>query len=194
MKGKRRTAATITLMTILAVVILITYYYWTHRTEPLSSENNLTEVQKLVNKDLDLYYPGTPREVVKLFASMMQTLYNNPEDKDIGALALKLRDLYDQEFLNSNPEDAYLSNLDSELKVWKEKNRTITNYLLINEEQEKVSEIDGVKYATEYISFTIQENSKSTEIWNVLLRQAVDGQWKILGWEPVSENIDNNGN
>lgn len=193
MKGKRRTATTITLMTILAVVILITYYYWTHRTEPLSSEENLTEVQKLVNKDLDLYYPGTPREVVKLFASMMQTLYNNPEDKDTGALALKLRDLYDQEFLNSNPEDAYLSNLDSELKVWKEKNRTITNYLLINEEQEKVSEIDGVKYATEYISFTIQENSKSTEIWNVLLRQAVDGQWKILGWEPVSENTDNNG-
>lgn len=189
MKGKRRTAATITLMTIFAVVVLFTYYYWTNRTQSLSdSQDNMTEVQKLADKDLQNYYPGTPREVVKLFASMMKALYNNPEDKAVSVLALKIRELYDQEFLDSNPEDTYLTKLDTDLKLWKDKNRRIMNYYLASENQGNESELDGVKYATEYISFTIQENSKFKEVWNVLLRQDAQRQWKILGWEPVEEN------
>ncbi len=190
-KGKRRTAVTITLMTIFAVIILITYYYWSYRTQPLSStEEKLTEIGKLVNKDLELYYPGTPKETVKLFAAMMKALYDNPKDKDREQLALKIRELYDQEFLDNNPKDTYLAKLDADLEEWETKGRKITNYLLIEEEQDKESEIDGVKYAAQYISFTIQENSKYTEIWNVLLRQDSDGHWKILGWEPISEEED----
>jgi hypothetical protein len=191
MKGKRRTATTIILMIIFAGVVLMTYHYWINRTQPLhSSDNNLTEVQKLVKKDLKLYYPDTPRETVKLFAAMMKALYNNPKDKDRKELALKLRELYDQEFLDSNPEDTYLSNLEVDLKKWDDKGRKITNFLLTNEDQVNEREIDGVEYATEYISFTIQENSKTTETWNVLLRRNSDQKWKILGWEPVSGDAE----
>ncbi|MDD3173333.1 MAG: hypothetical protein PHF63_06685 [Herbinix sp.] len=188
-KAKIRTITTIVFMIILSIVILLFYYYWTNRTDPIdSSGENLTEVEKLINKDLELYYPETPREVTKLFASMMKALYNNPEDDEIEALATKIRELYDKEFLDNNPEATYLTSLYADISKWKDKNRKITNYLLINEDQEQEKEIDGVKYSTKFISFTIQENIKFIETWQVLLREDANKQWKILGWELVTDS------
>jgi hypothetical protein len=188
-KSKKRTTTTIVVMTLLAVIILVFYYYWSNRTDPLedASVENLTDVEKLLKKDLDIYYPETPREVVKLFGSMMKTLYDNLEDDEIEALATKIRELYDEEFLTNNPLDTYLNSLYTDIAAWKEKDRRITNYLLVNDDLEQESEIDGVKYSVNYISFTIQESRKFTETWKVLLRQDKDSKWKILGWEFVAE-------
>jgi hypothetical protein len=184
-KAKNRTTATIVVMTILAIIILLFYYYWSNRTTPLedASGDNLTEVEKLINKDLELYYPETPREVVKLFSSMIKNLYDNPKDEEVEALAIKIRELYDEEFLASNPQEVYLQNLYTDIAAWKEKDRRITNYLLVNEDLEKESEIEGVKFSVNYVSFTIQENGKFTETWKILLRQGEDKNWKILGWQ-----------
>jgi hypothetical protein len=185
-KAKSRTSTTIVVMTLLAIIILLFYFYWTNRTSPIEDASaNLTEVEKILNKDLELYYPETPREVVKLFGNMMKSLYDNPKDEEVEALALKLRELYDSEFLTNNPQDAYLQNIISDIAAWKEKDRRITNYLLINENMEQENEIDGVNYAVNYISFTIQEGVKISENWKILLRQDEDKKWKILGWEFV---------
>ncbi len=186
--GKKRTAVTITLMTILAIVILIVYYYWANRTVVIDTkENNFTEVQKYINKDLDSYYPQTPKEVVNLFADMTKTLYNNPDDKDIKPLALKMRELYDEEFLSNNPEEAYVVDIYSELALWMKNNKKIEDYQYVKEDQSGETELDGVKYATEYISFMIQEQEEYTEIWAILLRQDSKNEWKILGWQVESE-------
>lgn len=183
-KAKKRTIATIISMTIFAIIVLLFYYYWSNRTQPLdASGENQTEVEKLINKDFNLYYPETPREVVKLFASMMKGLYNNPKDDKIKDLALKTIELYDEEFLMNNPKDTYLNNLYADMAAWRDNNRKITNFLLTNEDQEREKEIDGVNYATVYVSFTIQENIKYTETWDVILRQDASGKWKILDWK-----------
>lgn len=188
-KGTRKTASTtITFITIFIVVVILAYFYWFNPAKPFSrSSNNPTDVQKMMDKDLDLYYPKTPSEVVKLFAGMMKTMYSNPEDKDIKALALKVRGLYDQKFLNRNPEDTYLKNIDTELSIWKKKNRKITNYFLVDKKKGQESELGGVNYANQYVEFTIQENTKYTQTWDVLLRQNKEKQWKILGWKIVSD-------
>jgi asparagine synthetase B (glutamine-hydrolysing) len=188
-KAKRRTATTIVMMVITAIIILLLYFYWTNRTEPLkqASVEKLSEVQKLLNKDLEKNYPETPREVVKLHSSMLKTLYTDLKDEDVKALALKIRELYDTEFLEKNPEAQYLQNTYSDIVQWKEKKRRITNYILVNEDLEQESEIDGKKYAVVYVSYTIQENSKFTETWKYLLRLSEDNKWKILGWEFVPQ-------
>jgi asparagine synthetase B (glutamine-hydrolysing) len=188
-KAKMRTATTIVMMVITAIIILLLYFYWTNRTEPLkeASVKKLSEVQKLLNKDLEINYPETPREVVKLHSSMLKTLYTDLKDEDVKALALKIRELYDTEFLEKNPEAQYLQNTYSDIVQWKEKKRRITNYILVNEDLEQESEIDGKKYAVVYVSYTIQENSKFTETWKYLLRLSEDNKWKILGWEFVPQ-------
>jgi transcription-repair coupling factor (superfamily II helicase) len=188
-KAKNRTLTTIVVMTIFAIIILLFYFYWSNRTAPLeeASVENLTEVEKLLNKDLELYYPETPREVVKLFGSMTKTLYDSPKDEEVEALAKKIRELYDTEFNEKNPEEIYLQNLYTDIAAWKEKERRITNFLLVNEDIEQEKEIGGVNYAVNYISYTIQENTKFTETWRILLRQNDKANWKILGWEEVLE-------
>jgi len=188
-KGKQRTAWTIIIMTILAIAIIIFYFYWTNRTNPLGGnpDEKLSETQKLIKKDLDLYYPETPREVVKLFGSMMKALYNEREDDEINALALKIRELYDEELLANNPEDKYLKDLYSDLAEWEESDRRISNYLLIDDEEDTKTEIEGVSYTVIRIAFTIQENTKFTETWKVLLRQDENEKWKIVGWGSVPQ-------
>jgi hypothetical protein len=181
-------------MSILAIVIVLFYFYIENKvstTDPSLKE--LTDAERLLNKDFDLYYPETPREVVKYFSNMIKIIYGNKaSEEEINQLAVKIRELYDPEFLQLNPEEKYLQNLATELAEWKEKNRRITNYIFVNKNMEKESEIDGIKYAVKYVSFTIQEDIKFTETWKILLRKNEDDKWKILGWEfvPNTEKQD----
>jgi hypothetical protein len=186
-KTKNRTAVTVITMLVIALAVLSFYFYISYRTNPMkeTSIENMTEAQKLIAKDLQENYPPTPREVVKLFGSIMKVLYDNVEDEDTEPLALKIRELYDKEFLANNPEESYLKNLYSDIAGWKDKGRRITSYILVNDELEQQEEIDEVQYATVYISFTIQENKKFTETWKVILRQDENEKWKILGWQIV---------
>ncbi len=189
-KAKNRTTATVVTMLVIAIAILSFYFYWSYRTSPLDdvSVEEMTEVQKLLNKDLELYYPETPREVSKLFGSMMKNLYDNISDEEREALALKIRELYDDQFLEANPQETYLENLYSDVASWKAANRRISAYHLVKEDLEQQAELDGVKYAVVYLSFTIQENGKFTETWKVMLRQDGDKKWKILGWKVAPED------
>ena len=189
-KAKNRTAATVITMLVIAMAILSFYFYWSYRTSPLDevSVEDMTEVQKLLNKDLELYYPETSREVTKLFGSMMKNLYDNISDEEREALAIKIRELYDEEFLAANPQESYLKNLYSDVASWKAVNRRISAFHLVKEDLEQQVELDGVKYAIEYLSFTIQESGKFTETWNVMLRQDGNKKWKVLGWKVVSED------
>jgi len=188
-KAKSRTATTIGFMSLFAIIILLFYYYWANRTDPSedASTINLSETEKILNVDLKTNYPDTPREVVKLFGRIMKDLYDNPKEEDVYPLSMKIRELYDDEFLKNNPEEDYLVNLKTDIAQWKVKDRRITNYLLVNETLEEENEVDGVKYSVNYISYTIQENVKFTETWKVLLRRDVNKKWKILGWEYVPE-------
>jgi len=193
-KAKNRTASTVATMLVIALAILSFYFYWSYRTKPLeeTSPENMTEIQKLLNKDLDQNYPETAREVTKLFGNMMKNLYDNNSDEEIEALALKIRELYDEEFLVANPEDSYLQNLYSDIASWKEANRRISNYNLVDSDMVEEQELEGVKYTVIYLAFTIQENGKFTETWKMMLRQDKEKKWKILGWQVVPSDTQTN--
>ncbi|MGF7146046.1 hypothetical protein HNQ56_004495 [Anaerotaenia torta] len=188
-KAKNRTTVTVITMLVVALGILSFYFYWSFRSVPLegTSEKNMTETERLLNLDLEEAYPETPREVVKLFGGMIKVIYDNPSDEEVKELAIKIRELYDDEFLAINPEETYLMNLYSDIAAWKEKKRRISTYYLVKQDQEQRKELEGREYATVFISYTIQENTKISETWKVMLRQNENHQWKILGWQIESE-------
>lgn len=189
-KAKRRTITTIITMTIAAILILMLYFYWSYRNPSKeASVKELTEVEKLLEKDLELYYPETPREVVKLYSNMMKTLYTGITDKEVEGIALKLRELYDTEFFDNNPETEYLKNLYSDIAEWKDNDRTITYFILKDEAMDQEGVIDGKEYAVVNASYTIQEKGKYSEVWRFLLRKNDDKKWKILGWQLMPEEI-----
>ncbi|MBE5967763.1 MAG: hypothetical protein E7255_12495 [Lachnospiraceae bacterium] len=178
-KSKQRTVVTILTMSLIAVMLIALYYYLTKQTKPVEK---LSEAEVLLSKDLKLYYPATPKEVVKLYSSILQTLYTDLEDDETKALALKIRELYDKELLEKNPEEDYLTNIYSEIIEWKKAKRTITDFSFVHEEDYVTDNIDGIEYTTVHVIYTFEEKTKHLEEWRFLLRRDDENHWKILGW------------
>ena len=91
------------LMVIAAALVLVGFYMLTNRkistTEKTVTQSS-SEIEKLKAKDLELSYPGTPSEVVKLYWRLNKCMYNTSmSDKDFEALLQQLRLLYDEELL-----------------------------------------------------------------------------------------------
>ena len=71
---KKATGLVITILVVAA--ILGGYYFFSQKHKSNVDSENLTEVQKLINKDLEKNYPETPREVIKLYNRIIKAYYD----------------------------------------------------------------------------------------------------------------------
>lgn len=179
-----------TLISILAVILVMFIINRVQKENKLkeASKETLSEVQKILDMDLENDYPETPREVAKLHGDMTRLLYSGIEDDEIKKLAEKIRELCDEELLEKNPLDQYLNDLYTDISLWRKLNRKIENDFVVNEEREEIKEKDGKEYATAYISFTITEKGKTSELRKYLMRKDDDNKWKILGWDYITND------
>ena len=170
-------------------MVLATFIYQSQRADKIKETTleKLTEVEKMLKTDLEKDYPKTPRELAKLHGDMTRLLYSGIEDDEIKELAIIIRDLYDKEFLDNNPKEKYLKNLYSDIALWREMKRKIENNFVVNEQDEELIVKDGKEYATAYISFTITEKGKTTELRRYIMRKDEENKWKILGWEYIPD-------
>ena len=58
------------------------FYYLKNRPSGIDKEENLTEVQKIITRDLDQQYPPTPREVVKFYNRIIMSYYGEDYSDD----------------------------------------------------------------------------------------------------------------
>ena len=122
-----------------------------------------TEVGKLLAKDLDLEYPGTPTEVVKLFWRINKCIYNtNMKEKDRKALYHQLRLLYDEEFLKQkgNSEEEMYEALKKDIKTFDDAKNFISSYIVQEDDQVKYAEVDGKEEAM-LVASVLQTSKKS---------------------------------
>lgn len=150
-----------------------------------------TEVGKLLAKDLELEYPGTPTEVVKLFWRINKCLYNtNMKEKDQKALYQQLRLLYDEEFLNQkgNSEEEMYQSLKKDIKTFDESKNFISSYIVQEDDQVKYAEVDGKEEATLVASvLETSKKTKTTESYaKYICRKDAKEHWKILGWQQIT--------
>lgn len=188
--AKQRTLITIFVMSTIAVLVILLYYYLVNRTEVSIEEP--TEVEVLINKDLELYYPATPKEVVKLYSNMLQNLYTELEEDEYKALGLKMRELYDEELLEINSLDKHINQLSNEILEWKNAKRRIVNFSFDNDKDNLSRVEDGVEYQIINVSYTFEERSKFIEDYSFILRKDENNRWKILGWRLVPQSESNN--
>lgn len=154
------------------------------------TDKTLTEAGKLLERDLTTNYPETPRELAKYYSNITKVLFSGLEDDEVEALAKKILELYDEEFLANNPEDKYLKDLYSEIAAWNSAGRKITNFLIVNEDEQERWEQDGREYANIFVSYYTLDNRKSYQTRNYLMRKDEEGDWKILGWKYVIEEAE----
>lgn len=183
--AKQRTLVTIFVMSTIAVLVILSYYYLVNRKDVSNDEP--TEVEVLINKDLELYYPATPKEVVKLFSNILQNLYTELEEDQYKALSLKIRELYDKELLEINSLDKNLNKLGNEILEWQDVKRRIVNYSFDKAENNLSRVEGGVEYQTITITYTFEEKSKFIEDYSFILRKDENNRWKILGWKLVPQ-------
>ena len=185
MKSVKR-LVTITLIIVLCVLL---YYYYVNKDSrdsgKLTSEEQLSEVEKVLLKDLDANYPTTPLEVVKFFTRIQKCYYNEDNtDEVVRELSDLARKLFDDELLAKNPETEYFDSLKEEIQVYKKKHRTITNIIFDKTTDVVYYTVDqDVHTASLKCTYYVQSGKQlvsDTEVY--VLRKDINGRWKIYGW------------
>lgn len=189
-KSKKVTTYLFSLIFIALIIILFFYLFNLQKEDKLkeASMENLTELQQILAMDLDKEYPKTPRDVAKLHGDMTRLLYSGLEDEETKDLAKMIRELCDEELLINNPEEQYLNDLYTDISLWTSLDRKIENVFIVDQDKENTKVVDGVEHATVFISFTIVEKGKTSELRQYVLRKNEDNKWRILGWNYILQD------
>lgn len=190
-KGKvaKTSFVLILMLGIIAVYFITSYVKNKNATETEEKSVASTETEKLLQKDLNINYPASPREVVKLYNRIIKCLYNEkPSDEEINQLGRKARFLFDQELLDNKTEEKYLEDLKKEVEDYRKKNRTIVSYELQKSSEIELQKIEGKEYASISSSYFVKEGSGYQWVYHkFLVRKDEAGEWKIVGWKITPE-------
>lgn len=173
---------------VLTGVLVWGFYQVTQNKGIMNSTSPNDEIAKLIEKDIEGNYPGTPREVLKLYFRITQCMYNEEmTEKEFDALASQLRLLFDDELLENNKENTFRSNLNADIKEFKENGERITGYEVELGSETKRSKINGKDYATLKATAIVQKRGKQNNFYKTreifLFRQDENEQWKIAHWK-----------
>lgn len=179
------------ILVVLVLLVVGYYYYLSNRPVETEEEVVISEAQELLLRDLNRNYPPSPKEVVKYYFEITKCLYNeNLSEKDIEALAWKLEEIFDSELADNQVAEDYLTDLKTEISVFRAGNDLILNYSTSASTDVDYFEEDGYEFARLYGTFylSVEKNMRSLEEV-FLLRKDEDGHWKIYGWQPVAEPL-----
>ena len=189
---KRRMRWLVTL-TLLAVVVVIWYYVDSNK--PLESEGTrevgeVTEIDKVLNKDLEKSYPHTAREVIQLFIRIQKCYYNEKwSEEEFVKLAYKATELFDEELKNSNPFDEYYEELKTEVSQYKDEKKIINRTILDKTSEIVYSTVEEQKYASLNCTYYLKAASGTSKVIETyILRKDEEDRWKILGWKEYEES------
>ncbi len=187
MKKKAGTKGFAIAVVIIAIGVLLFYITLSNRMNNFSGRNNVkntSEIEKLLNYNFDEAYPKTVRETVKLHCRYMKMAYNNEFSKDeLFDANRKIRELFDDELLNYNTEEAQLKSLENDIQFYKDNKQKYVSYTLPEASQITYNTEDGVEYARLRVGVIIRvDNATMKGDQEYLLRKDKLGRWKILGW------------
>ncbi len=169
-----------------AIAILGVFIFLTFRpVKTVTDTAEITEIERLMVKNIETDYPATPREVVKLYNRYLLAIYNaDTTDDQIRQLLDKQRSLYDEELLSVNPFDNNYSGIIAETAEYKKEGRTIVNTTVGGSDEVIYKQFEGRSYALIDASYFMRSNggnfSKTYETY--MLRKDVEGKWRILGF------------
>lgn len=186
--GKIRVAVVITIL-ILAVG---GYYYYLSNKPVVQKEEDvtLTEVQKVLTRNLENDYPPTPKEVLKYYSEISKCYYNETyTDEELEQMVDQMRRLYDDELIAINPKEQYMNDVKLDIKKFTEAGHKLSSYSPSASTDVEYFNKDERECAKLYCIYTIREGSgyiTSKEVF-IMRKSLEDSHWKIYGFEVVNE-------
>ena len=193
MKGRVRYLVTITLLCVVGVMLFYNFSNSEESDEKESGDQDsgiVSEIDKLLSKDLKTNYPLTAREVVNLFTRIQKCYYNEDcSSEELVSLSYMATELLDEELKAMNPYNEYFSDLQQEIQQYKNEGKTISRVIVDKSSEVVYSYVDDVKYASiNCIYYLKTSNSTEKTIETYALRKDEEDKWKILGWKVYEES------
>ena len=176
----------ILLLLIVAAAFVVIFYRVVNRPKQ-AEEGQLSQLQTVLQRDLDYNYPPSPREVVRYYAELSQCLYEeNVSDKDIENIGIQMRELFDPELKANQEEKQYLNNLKVDVATFRGEKRKVISFTISSSTDVEYAETGKGDLSTLYCMFTMQKgNQNYSDNEHFILRKDERGHWKILGWQPA---------
>lgn len=169
------------------IVIGIIFVFYQHKNgkETDGGSGSVPEVQRLAEKDLELGYPGTPSEVLKLLGRINQCIYNSEGlgDEYLDKLLNQIRMLYSTSLLEQNSFEEHKKNLLAETEEFYSKKRRIVNYTVDKSSETKYKTIDGKSCAYLQMAFFMNEKGNYSKSYQDYVLVNEDNKWKILAFK-----------
>lgn len=170
----------------ICVCLVVGYYaYFTHE-KSKKEEVEVSEVQKIILKDLSgKSYPATPREVVKFYNRIIACYYNEEfTEEELHKLTDQARCLMDQQLADNNPSEQYYQRVAVEVQSYRDDKLTITNVNISDSNDIQTVKIDGKDCAYVDASYLVRKGGDLVKTnQSYILRKDDQGKWKILAFE-----------
>ena len=187
----------VVLVCIVAVLIVGAFAFVAYRTPKSAADTTqVTEKDELMYKDISADYPKTPREVLKLYNRYLLMLYGSQGEElsedEVRTLGTKMRELYDDELLEMNPEDTQLLSLQQELNTFHKSEKVMIQANVCSSNEVEYIDIGEASGARAQASYFIKKGSQefTRTYQQFLMRKDAQGEWKILGFEKVNGGED----
>jgi len=149
------------------------------------NEDALTEIEKVLVKDLKNDYPKTPREVVKFYNRIVACYHSSStKDSEIGKLVDQMMCLFDEDLIAKTPRDEYYAAVVTDIELYKQSNKVIASMSVCDsyDVDYETDDRNGDKLAFVDVDYFVNANGKfSNSYLRIGLRRNADGEWKILG-------------
>ncbi|MGN1206451.1 MAG: DUF6715 family protein [Eubacterium sp.] len=170
----------------LLIIIAIAFFYaHKDKEESVTTTNNkMSEAEKLISKDLEVGYPETPTEVMKLFGRINQCIYNsNMADEQFDALLNQMRLLYSNSLISQNSFEEQRDNLKDEIEAFRKSKRRIANYTVEKSSSIKYKTIENQDCAFVQMAYFMSEKGDYTKSFQDYILVKENGKWKILSFQ-----------
>lgn len=183
---------------LIVVIILIGlglgyYAYLLNRntSTPAETQENSSNTEKLIAKDIEKNYPNTPVKVVELYSDFTLAFYSKDTSEDeLEKLVKQSMLLFDEELLVANSEEELIQKTKEEVEEYHSKSQTITRYILEDSRDVDYYTLENISYCVVTVEYFIRNDSgglaKTYE--DFMLRKDEFDKWKIVGWQLTSES------
>ena len=158
------------------------FFYVSKHHKPSVDATKLTEVQKVIGKNLETDYPETPREVVKFYNRILKCYYSQEyTDEELDELVDQALALFDDDLKANNPKDQYKTCIETDIAQYQADSKTIAQYDVCDSNDVLYKKDNGSDVAYVSASYFIKANGSYSKTYQTyVLRKDEDGKWKIL--------------
>ena len=179
---------------VLAIGVVGLFFYISNRSNVVAEgRQQMSAVQEILARNLETNYPPTPKEVLKFYSEITQAFYGEQyTDEELEKLAIKSRQLFDDELVANQTDAQYLSALKMDIASWKEDKKVISSYSVSSSTDVQEYSYGGREWAQLYCIYSIRMGTNVAPIQeHFIMRKDQRGHWKILGWELVEPGDGN---